>query len=131
MRDKFGTTQHSTTEHIGELCIEIPAAYHDGLRTKVPYFARLAAADFEVKIEFVYAPGGPGKLDGRFEDAVEPTPAAVEIRAIRAASNVLFDGDGVVLTACRGTDLLQLFTHAQISALEDRLLARAMAGSLE
>lgn len=130
MRDKFGTTQHST-EHIGELCIEIPAAYQDGLRTKAPYFARLAAVDFEVKIEFVYTPGEPGKLDGPLEDAVEPIPAAVEIRAIRAASNVLFDGDGVVLTACRGTDLLQLFTHAQISALEDRLLARAMAGSLE
>jgi hypothetical protein len=131
MRDKNCTTQHSADEQIGELILRIPAAFHDGLLVKQPHFAELVATEFSVKVEFSYTPGDAGQLHGRFEDAVEPTPAEVTIKAIKADASVHFDGDGVSLTAERNTDLLPLFSHYQIAALEDKLLARAAVGVLE
>jgi hypothetical protein len=112
-------------EKIGELRIRCRSAH--GLTE----FADVVATDFDVKIEFSYTPGDEGKLDGRFEDAVEPSPPEIDIRAIRADAAVHFDGEGVRLTAERGTDLLELFSHTEIMVLEDRLLARAEAGSVE
>lgn len=132
MRDKNCTTQHSAVEQIGELVLCIPAVFHDGMLVKQPDFAELRAAEFNVKVHFSYTPGDAPRGFGPPDTWDDGAPAEVCIKAIKADANVHFDNDdGISLTAARGTDLLPLFSHTQLAALEDNLLARAEAGSLE
>lgn len=131
MRDKNGTVQHSVVEQIGELTLRIPATGNTQW-SKEPDFAELVATDFAVKVEFSYTPGDEPRSFGPPDTWDDGTPPEVIIKAIKADSNVHFDnGDGIALTAARGTDLLPLFSHSQLLALEDKLLARAEAGSDE
>lgn len=110
MRATNGTTQHNAVERIGELHAVASPAW---LLSK---FATAVASDFDVSIAFTYKPGD------------FPSGDAAEITAIRTDASVHFDGDGIAITAARGSDLLPLFDRFQIAALEDRLLARVNAG---
>lgn len=132
MRDKNCTTQHSAVEQMGELSLRIPAAFQDGLLSCEPDFAELVATEFSVNIEFSYTPADAPRSFGHPDTWDDGAPAELCIHAIKADANVHFDNDdGISLTAARGTDLLPLFSHTQLAALEDKLLARAEAGSVE
>lgn len=85
-------------------------------------FGPVVAQDFDVKVEYSYSPGYAGNLSGAFEDAEEPMPAELTIKAIKLDANVTFDGEGVSLTFERGYDLVALFSRIQIGTLEDKLL---------
>lgn len=115
MRDQIGTTQHTAVERIGELHVVASPAW---LLSK---FATAVASDFDVSIAFTYKPGD-------FPSGDFPSDDAAEITAIKTDASVHFDGDGIAITAARGSDLLPLFDRHQITALEDRLLARVNAG---
>lgn len=110
-------TRFTRTLTIGELQLDIQAHGLGGVKLDTPY-----AAEFEVDVEYTYWPFEPAS---RGEPEV---PAELSIKSIRATANVHFEGDGFSATALRGTDLLELFTGAQVTALEDRILAEIEKG---
>lgn len=55
----------------------------------------------------------------------------VEVKAVKASANVHFEGDHFSATAMHGTDLLPLFSGAQLSALEDRIMMALAAGDCD
>lgn len=109
MRATNGTTQHNAVERIGELFLVARA------QGTLVEFAAAVASDFDVDITFDHKKGD------------FPTYDAAEIKAIKASANVHFEGEHFSATATRGADLLPLFSRYQISALEDKLLARVNA----
>lgn len=122
MKSSFG----SKTLTIGELSLRLKAADLSG-----ETIDNATASEFDVEVEFDYTPGHPGNLSDRWEDAEEPIPDELEITAIKADSNVIFEGDDCTVTINRGTDLMKLFTGAQVSALEDRVLKMIESGNDE
>lgn len=82
----------------------------------------VVASEFQVLVEYTYQPGEPPSFDN---DGLQ---TEIEIKAIKASANVHFAGDVGDLTIKRGTDLLALFSGAQVTALEDQVLAMIEAG---
>lgn len=74
---------------------------------------RAVATEFDVVVEYV-----------RHE-------FAVEVKAIKASANVHFEGEHFSATAMHGADLLPLFSGAQVSALEDRIMMALAAGEAD
>lgn len=104
-------TASTRTLTIGELTLRIMGSDLAAQLVDKPY-----AAEFEVEVEYRYSPFEPATHD---EEAI---PAELTIKAVRATANVHFEGDGWSVTAMRGTDLTELFSGAQLTALEDRIL---------
>lgn len=80
------------------------------------------ASEFEVEVRYHYEPGHSGNLSGAFEDAEEPMPEYVSIKAVKASASVHFEGSECEVIVRRGTDLLPLFSGHEVTALEDRIL---------
>jgi hypothetical protein len=111
------STKGSKTLTIGELSLNIKSTDTAAITLESVY-----ASEFEVEVKYDYLPGHPGNLSGRFEDAEEPMPAELTITAVVLTAAVTFEGDDCELRVKRGADLMGMFTGAQVSALEDRVL---------
>lgn len=102
------STRGTRTLTIGELKLKVM-----GVDLAAQEVDRAVAAGFDVAVDFV-----------RHE-------LAVEVKAIKADANVHFEGDNFSCTAMRGTDLLPLFSGAQVTALEDRIMMALAAGEAD
>lgn len=122
--NKYRSSKSSTTVTIGELYLHIKSCDASAL-----ILDTAVACEFEVEIEYTYTPGYEGNTTGRWEDAEEGVGPELTIDAIKASANVIFAGDASDLTIKRGTDLMAMFTGAQISKLEDEVLAMIEAGA--
>jgi AAA+ superfamily predicted ATPase len=103
----------STTINIGELAARLKSA-----DLTAETFDTAIASDFEVEVEYHYTPA----------DEEADQQAEVKIKAIKASSNVHFEGDLVSTVVRRGSDLMPLFSHHAITELTDRLLAHEKEG---
>lgn len=121
--DKYKSTKDTTTLTIGELSLRIKSA-----DTASQTLDTATAVEFDVEVIFAFHAGWKGISGGAMEDGEPGEPDAVEVRQIIASSNVHFQGNGYNATAERGADLTPLFTGAQISQLEDKILAARRAG---
>lgn len=95
----------TTTLTIGELALHLRAA--DLLSE---HFDTMVAQEFDVDVEYV-------------------AEGDAEVKAVKAAANVHFEGDSGSLTVLRGTDLLPLFAHRAVAELEDRINKLREAGN--
>lgn len=101
---------------IGELAIRIKSLDSIAIDTAV-------ASEFDVEVDYTYLPRIPAsRLSGAFEDADPGEAAECEIKAIQASANVHFEGSESATVIKRGSDLMPLFTGAQVAALEDRII---------
>lgn len=112
------STKGSKTLTIAELYLQIRAMDLAGLTLDTA-----VASEFEVVAEYSYQPGEPV---GFADDGLE---SEVEIKAIKAGANIHFEGDASSVTIKRGTDIKDLFTGAQVAALEDDIMAMIEAGA--
>lgn len=103
----------STTINIGELAARVKSA---DLTAEV--FDTAIASDFEVEVDYDFRPG----------NASEDQQAEVRVNAIRASSNLHFEGDMVSSVVRRGSDLMPLFSHARISELAHVILVEELEG---
>lgn len=108
----------TTTLTIGELAIDLESTDLTACRID-----RAVAADFEVEVDFTYTPGHEGNTWGRWEDAEEPISPTVEIHAVKTEAALHFEGDHAEVIIKRGTDIKDLFSGREITALEDRIYA--------
>lgn len=99
------STRGTRTLTIGELKLRLM-----GVDLAAQEIDKAVATEFDVLVEYV-----------RHE-------FAVEVKAIKASANVHFGGDNFSATAMHGTDLMPLFSGAQVSALEDRIMMALAAG---
>lgn len=114
---QYKSARLSRTMTIGELSVKIVAA---GLGGEAVDTA--VASEFDVEVDYTYSPGHAGNLSGRFEDAEEPLDPECDITAIKASANIHFEGDQCEITIKRGTNMMKLFTGAQIDKLTDEIL---------
>lgn len=88
--------------------------------------------DVGVTVEFGYTPGHPGRTWGRMEDAEEPIPAEIEIRAVRPALQVFIDtGEYAQIVLDAGADIRDLMTSDQLDDIEAELDKRIERKELE
>lgn len=102
---------------IGELYLQLRAVDLAGLTLDTA-----VAKDFDVLVEYTYNPGEAAS----FED--DGMPTEIEAKAIKASANILFGGDASDVTIKRGTDIISLFTGAEVAAIEDRIYFLIQAG---
>lgn len=107
----------STTITIGALAIRLRSAALMAAASEE--FATAVATDFDVEVEYSYS---PANLDA---DKI----AELRVTAIKASFNVHFEGEHVDTIVKRGADLLPLFSHREVTAMEDELLAKIGMGS--
>jgi hypothetical protein len=80
------------------------------------------ASEFDVEVSHRYEPHEPA---GREDDGL---PVECEIKSIKACANVHFAGDVSDTIIRRGSDMLALFSGAQVAALEDRIIKTIESG---
>lgn len=112
------STRGTRTLTIGELKLKVM-----GVDLAAQEVDRAVACEFDVVVDYTYLPRIPESgMGGRFEDADWGAPAECEIKAIKADAAVHFEGDNFSCTAMRGTDLMPLFSGAQITELQDKII---------
>lgn len=98
---------------IGELAAQVRSANLESAE-----FDTAIASDFEVEVEFDY----------KQASAEDDQLGHVRIKVIETVSNVHFEGDTVSTIIRRGADLRPLFSHREVSEMEDRILLMLEAG---
>lgn len=97
-------------------------------------FEATSASEFELEAAFTYLPAIPPVLTGPWEDADPGAAPEIEITALRVVKDTRFDCDvgmdqpPLALIAGAGRDLLKNFSPAELEAIEDDLLGRAITG---
>lgn len=120
----MNTVKGTRTLTIGELSVKLKSS---DLAAMVIDTA--VACDFEVEVEFDYSPGwSDPRMGGAMEDGEPPIDPELTITAIKASDNVHFDGEHATTVLKHGTDLMPLFTGAQVTALEDQIYKAIQAG---
>lgn len=103
----------SRTISIGELALSVRSADLASAE-----FDTAIASDFEVEVEFSY----------KQASAEDDQLAELLLVAIKANSNVHFEGTVTSVIARRGSDLLPLLSHRAVTEMEHRLMAMVEAG---
>lgn len=117
------STKGSKTLTIAELYLQIRAMDLAGLTLDTA-----VASEFDVVAEYTYRPGLPNRCAVPIDDSEEGFDEELSIKAIKASANILFAGDASDVTIKRGTDIKDLFTGAQVAALEDRIYKAIQEG---